>query len=448
MDDTVAELCKQLRARVDEHDTYGFIGFVPSGSVAKRTAIRGSSDVDVAAYLRVPPEHSTTEADVLQYLRDRLREVYREKEHDITEGNHAVRVHFHDATVKVDVVPIISDGAAGGPGWVWDRDADNWIETDIGGHVGAIARWKQKYPRYCEFVRLTKWWRKSQPELRFRSFLIEILWGFLLDKELVDASDMGEAMLGLFAYVARTGLREPIVLTSDSSPVASSDPILISDPAMPTRNAARNVDAERRDAFVQACREGLEQLAIAQTAVDRATATEAYRALFGPEFPEVPNRELDHGAGSTDDSRRAAARIHADLRQLRAVSSRFSPSDEEVHAQAVRLWVKSGYVDSIELAFCNPGTTHRRFSARYHPAAAAPKARTAGFAAPDLRALSFRIYVHGNSGWSALEESERQAFRGSLPGTWRASERLQGGTEGEPAHIGGGELGVVRSVIR
>lgn len=442
------EMRSQLRARVGEHGSYGLIGFVPSGSVAKKTAIRGTSDVDIAAYLRLPPDQGTGHADVLHYLRDRLREVYPEKEHDITEGNHAVRIRFHDAKVEVDVVPIISDGAAGGPGKLWDRDAGGWIETDIGAHVQAIEAWKERHPRYCELVRLTKWWRKSQPDLRFRSFLIEILWGFLLKTGTVDAEDLGEAMLGFFAYVSRTGLREPIILSAGASVPPPGDSIFISDPADPAHNAARNVTGERRDAFVRACREALEQLAIAQTAADHATAIDAYRALFGPEFTEVAARELDQGDASSDDSVRAAARIHADLRQLRVLSGRFSPDQEAGNARAVRLWIESGYVDSIELAFCEPGTLHRRYSAVYRLLDAAPKARAGGFDAPDLKSSAFRIHVNSNSRLANLEEAARQAFYRELPGNWGPVQSLEGGAAAESANIGGGEPGVVRTVIR
>lgn len=445
---TIDEMSSQLRARVCEHDTYGLIGFVPSGSVAKRTAIRGTSDVDVAAYLRLPPEQGTSEADVLHCLRDRLREVYPEKEHDITEGNHAVRIHFHGAKVKVDVVPIISDGAAGGPGKLWDRDAGDWIETDIGAHLGAVDAWKERHPRYCELVRLTKWWRKSQPDLRFRSFLIEILWGFLLDTERVNACDLGEAMLGFFAYVARTGLGEPILLRPDASPGPTSGPMFISDPADPARNAARNVREERRDAFVRACRASLEQLAIAQTAADRASATKAYRALFGPESTDVSPRELDQGNTLGAEAVRAAARIHADLRQLRVLSGRFSPDEEEENARAVRLWIDSGYVGSVELAFCKPGTNTRLYGARYRMADGSAIPVNSGLDAPDLAHTDFTFRVNGNERWRALGSDGQAKFRETLPGSWGSAERLEGGAETGVANIGGGEPGVVRAFIR
>lgn len=444
---TVEEMCKHLRQRIDERATYGLIGFVPSGSVAKKTAIRGTSDVDVAAYLRLPPEQDTSKADILHYLRDRLREVYPEKHGDITEGNRAVRVRFHDVNVDVDVVPIISDGAAGGSGRLWDRDADDWIETDIGAYVRAIDAWKENHPRYCELVRLTKWWRKSQPELRFRSFLIEILCGVLLEQKVVDESDLGEAMLGFFAYVARTGLREPINLSPGAS-VPTSDPIFISDPADPARNAARNVSIERRDAFVQACRGALEQLAIAQTAAERATATNAYRALFGSDFPQVSPRELDQGGASTDDIPRAAARIHADLRQLRVLSTQFSYDKEVEYARALGLWIDSGYVDSIDLAFCEPGTSMRRYGAQYHFADDSGAPVSTGVDPPDLADAEFGIRINVNEQWRALGPAGQQEFRETLPGSWGSGERLQGGEETARASIGGGEPGVVRTLIR
>jgi hypothetical protein len=260
--ETVDHLLATLQQRIDADRAFGLTGTIHSGSIAKKTAISTSSDMDVAVYLRPRPEADESTDRLLDYVRDRLREVYPEKHGDITVGRHAVRVKFHDAALTVDVVPIISEADAGGWGKLLDQHSGEWIDTSIRAHRDTILRWKATHPNYCELVRLTKWWR-STGQLHFRSFIIELLWGYLLDTGSISSEDLGEALLGFFAYVVRSELEEPI-MTED-----------------------------QRAAIVRACRQGLETLAAAQTAVDRTTAREAYQRLFGPRFTHERGRPAD-----------------------------------------------------------------------------------------------------------------------------------------------------------
>ncbi len=91
----------------------------------------------------------------------------------------------------------------------------------------------------------------------------------------------------MLSYIARTGLREPIVFTDcyDAKQVAAtSDPIQVWDPVNPENNVARTYTDDDRRRLVEHTTEALEQVAWAAMAPTKGDANNAWRSLLGPTF--------------------------------------------------------------------------------------------------------------------------------------------------------------------
>ena len=135
--------------------------------------------------------------------------------------------------------------------------------------------------------------------MHFKSFLIELLWAHLLDTKKVPGDDLGEALLGFFGYIVRTGPQEPISFTDygqDTIQETMTGPVRVLDPVNAENNVAARIDASRREELVASCRQAFEALAAAQTAPTAAVARAYYRRVLGPAFDlprDVPGEASD-----------------------------------------------------------------------------------------------------------------------------------------------------------
>ena len=97
-----------LEHYIGEHSDYDLVRILGSGSVAKGTALKGSSDVDVVAYVKSAAVGgpNANEAGLLSWLRDRLIEVYgaTKSPEDFVISDDAVGITFSNG-LKVDVAP-------------------------------------------------------------------------------------------------------------------------------------------------------------------------------------------------------------------------------------------------------------------------------------------------------------------------------------------------------
>ena len=93
----VQRLRDQLQRVTDQHEHYELIKTVHSGSVAKGTALRTISDMDVAAYLDATQVPVGDENRLIAQLAAILRSAYgaTKAAEDFEEQDHSVKVHFH-----------------------------------------------------------------------------------------------------------------------------------------------------------------------------------------------------------------------------------------------------------------------------------------------------------------------------------------------------------------
>lgn len=295
----------RLESHIAAHPDYDLVKLRASGSTAKHTAIRRSrgegSDADVAAYVKAASVGGVQadESGLLQWLLDRCVEVYGKTKdaEDFHISDHAVGITMRGSKLKIDVAPVLYEGAADDQGHLVTRQGDR-VLTSVTQHVTFInTRKGTAGPGYAELIRLLKAWirySKQQDEtdtLRCKSFLLELIVAHLWDQgwnsEPLRVGDYPRAFEQVLSYMARTGLATPIVFTDfyDSAQVASStDPIQVWDPVNPQNNVARSyTDADRRR-LVEHATGSLEQVSWAAMSPTKGDANEAWRALLGPTF--------------------------------------------------------------------------------------------------------------------------------------------------------------------
>ncbi len=293
-------LTRRLEHYVGEHPDYDLIKIRGSGSVTKGTALKGSSDADMAAYVRATAVGGVAapESQLLSWLRDRLIEVYGDtkRPEDFQVSDHAVGIVFHGSGLKVDVAPVIYEGDPDDRGYLVTRSGTR-VLTSIRLHVRFIRRRKSDFgPGYAQLIRLIKAWVREQKRLdgafRCKSFLVELIVAHLADHgwggQPLAFDDYPAALEQVFAYVVRTRLAERIAFDdyypASELPGATGQPIEVFDPVNPTNNVVGQYTTTDRDRLVAAAHEALDAIAEAEYADTKGRAVACWKRVFGPGF--------------------------------------------------------------------------------------------------------------------------------------------------------------------
>lgn len=299
-------LRSRLETYISNHPDYDLVKMRGSGSVAKHTAIKSSSDTDVAAYVRASAVGGVTvdETKLLEWLRDRCMEVYGATKDagDFEISHHAVGITMHGTGLKIDVAPVLYEGEPDDRGHLVTRSGDR-VLTSVTLHKEFLSKRRALAgAEYKEFIRLVKAFvhrakveaAASGPELRFKSFLVELIVAHLWDSGWLGKpfaiTDYPRAFEQFLAYVVMTELKEPIIFT-DYYPAsdidASYDAVQVWDPVNPENNVTRGYTDYDRQRLVQRCSDALDQVNIASAATNKTAAVSAWKTLFGPTFPGV-----------------------------------------------------------------------------------------------------------------------------------------------------------------
>lgn len=293
-------LTRRLEYYIGEHPDYDLIKIRGSGSVTKGTALKGSSDADMAAYVRAAAVGglAAPEAQLLSWLRDRLIEVYGDtkRPEDFQMSDHAVGIVFHGSGLKVDVAPVIYEGAPEDRGYLVTRSGQR-VLTSIRLHVKFIRRRKRDYgPAYAQLIRLLKAWVREQkrldPAFRCKSFLVELIVAHLADHgwagQPLALDDYPSALEQVFAYVVRTRLAQRIAFDdyypASELPDPTGAPIEVFDPVNPTNNVVGQYASIERDRLVAAAHDALDAIAEAEYADTKGRAIACWKRVFGPGF--------------------------------------------------------------------------------------------------------------------------------------------------------------------
>lgn len=302
----VAHLRTRLEAYIADHPDYDLVKMRGSGSVAKHTAIKLSSDTDIAAYVRAAAVGGVNadETKLLEWLRDRCMEVYgaTKEASDFEISHHAVGITMHGTGLKIDVAPVLYEGEPDDRGHLVTQTGDR-VLTSVTLHKEFLNKRRALAgPEYKQFIRLVKAFvhraktqaAASGPELRFKSFLVELIVAHLWDNGWLGKpfaiGDYPRAFEQFLAYIVMTELKEPVIFT-DYYPASDIDTcydaVQVWDPVNPANNVTLGYTDYDRQRLVQRCSEALDQVTIASAATNKTAAFAAWKTLFGPTFPGV-----------------------------------------------------------------------------------------------------------------------------------------------------------------
>ncbi len=281
VDRLVAELNKRLNDRTEIKVSR----VVKAGSFAKFTILRKTStdpvDVDVVFYI----DGSSVTAQSLQDLNDTifdlLVDIYPNKDvEDFELQRKAATVSFVGSGISVDVVPVIENAARNGYGWQYDLTDGSQVETCAPCQIQFVRDRKDKDKDFRTLVRLAKKWRNYAELKPLKSFAIELIMAYVLDKE--GASGSIEARFRRFLlYIAQSGLQEPISFPENGGDVAEfDDPVVIIDPVCGSNNVASRITESERKEIVAVAEAAWETAHFGSVENDEAV----WKEIFGRGF--------------------------------------------------------------------------------------------------------------------------------------------------------------------
>lgn len=279
-------LRERLEAKIAEDPAFDLVKMLHAGSVAKGTALRTVNDLDVAVYVKVG-DAPRADGDLIPWLVDRLIEANPTMKPEQFEPKvHCVTINFRGTGLDVDIVPVLYEGSEEDYGWLIRKYTGERVLTSIPLHLKFMRDRKQRYGEdYTQLIRLVKWWKREK-NLRFKSFMIELLWAKLAAGSKL--ADYPTALENFFTYIVKSELKERVFFTdhytATSLPVEHIDVIEVFDPVNPENNITRNYAETDRQAIVNAAHEALDALNEAQYATTKSEAVECWQDILGRGF--------------------------------------------------------------------------------------------------------------------------------------------------------------------
>jgi tRNA nucleotidyltransferase (CCA-adding enzyme) len=290
----VNHLRERLAAHIAKNPGFSLVKMLHAGSVAKGTALRTFNDFDVAVYVK-KGDAPTREAELIEWIADRLRAAYGGliDPSQIEAGTHCVNIHFKASGTHVDVVPVLYEGDADDRGYLIAKDTGDRLLTSVRLHLDFVRQRKNACPDdWAQVVRLVKWWIREQTmrdgQFRFKSFMVELVCAYLLDKKITAFEDYAVALEGFFDYVVRTELTERIAFTdyypASALPKNRIGTMEVFDPVNPDNNVARLYEVSDQKRIVLAAEEALDAITEAGFATTQAQAVACWQVVLGSRF--------------------------------------------------------------------------------------------------------------------------------------------------------------------
>jgi tRNA nucleotidyltransferase (CCA-adding enzyme) len=289
----VKRLRERLEEKINEDPDFSLVKMLHAGSVAKGTALRTVNDLDTAVYVK-KADAPEDDRYLVPWLADRLFEAAPPNmtRDQFEEEDHCVKVNFKGSGLNVDVVPVLYEGDLNDMGYLVNKRTGDRMLTSITLHLQFVRDRKKEYGAdFAQLIRLTKWWKRQavaeDPDFKFKSFMIELLWVYLADTGL-DLSDYPSALEEFFLYVVRSEFDDIVTFTdfcSDSAlPARGTAPIAVIDPVNPDNNVAIRYDDAGKKRIVAACQDAFDALAEARYSTTKARAVDAWQTVLGPSF--------------------------------------------------------------------------------------------------------------------------------------------------------------------
>lgn len=281
VDRLIDNLCRNIRDKTKIKITR----VVKAGSFAKFTILRKTTDspvdVDVVFYVSDRDASAETLNDLNTLIYELLIEQYPSKSvEDFQIQRKAATVTFVGSGLSVDIVPVIEDKTRSGYGWQYDIHDGSKVQTCAPCQIKFVRDRKDKDANFRTLVRLAKKWRNRAEIKPLKSFVIELIMAYLLDREGSGAS-IEQRFRDFLLYIAQSGLKEVISFPENTGYVPGfSDPVVIIDPVCNTNNVASRISEAERVEIVAAAQDAWEAVNFASMEGDE----KIWKEIFGPQF--------------------------------------------------------------------------------------------------------------------------------------------------------------------
>ncbi|MER9491559.1 nucleotidyltransferase [Mesorhizobium sp. M0320] len=296
--DDAAELRRQanmlrdkLSDYLSEHPTFVLRKMLLSGSLAKGTALKSISDIDVGCYIDAA-EAPGAISELIPWLAEKLRKAFPNFRPDqVTPKHYSVGVKFITTGNEVDIVPIFYDGDPLWRGNLVSQETGETLMTSIPMHLDFIRKRKAANDtHFAQLVRLIKYWaklRKQEDEgFRFKSFMTELIVAHLADGG-TQLDDYPEAMQAFFTFIATDNFRTSIEFSDyyqAGSCMKTGKPMRIWDPVNCENNVADLYTADNRDGIVDAAIDAGDAIDSALRSPTKGETIRFWQKVLGPSF--------------------------------------------------------------------------------------------------------------------------------------------------------------------
>ena len=296
--DDATELRRQANMLRDKLETYlsqnpdfDLRKMLLSGSLAKGTALKSISDIDVACYVESNTAPYQVD-DLIPWLAEKLRKAFPNFKPDQVEPKtYSVGVKFITTGNEVDIVPILYEGDPEWRGYLVSQDTSEMMMTSVPMHLEFIRKRKAMNDRhFTQIVRLLKFWaqlhKQESEEFRFKSFMIEMIVAYLADRGTA-LNDYPEALQSFFTHIASDQFRTVIVFDDYYDPSRcprTCGPVRIWDPVNCENNVANLYTTYNRNLIIEAALDAGDAIDAALRSITKGETIRYWRKVFGPTF--------------------------------------------------------------------------------------------------------------------------------------------------------------------
>jgi predicted nucleotidyltransferase len=281
----------RVEAILEENPHFELRKMLLSGSLAKGTALKSISDIDVACY--VSSEAAPHEvAKLIDWLAKKLEKAFPNfKPEQIKRKTYSVSVSFVSTGNEVDVVPILYDNDPEWRGDLISQDTGEFLMTSVPMHLAFIRKRKNANDKhYAQVVRLVKFWsglhKQADKDFRFKSFMVELVVAYLADRGTA-LDDYPEALAAVFNFIASDDFRTTIAFNDYYDPTTcatTTEPIRIWDPVNCENNVAKLYTADNKSKLIQAALDAGDAVDAALRATTKGETVRYWQKVFGPTF--------------------------------------------------------------------------------------------------------------------------------------------------------------------
>lgn len=284
-------LKERLESYLGDHDHFELRKLLLSGSLAKGTALKSGSDLDLACYVSSDSAPDKI-SELIDWLAKRLETAFANFTADqIKPKTYSVGVVFKGTGNEFDIVPILYHGDPQWRGYLVSQENGERLLTSVPMHLEFIRSRKEKNNTdLAQVIRLIKYWAKLHKQedegFRFKSFMIEMIVCKLAD-EGVALNDYIEALASFFNYMVTDEFRTSVVFDDYYAPnscAATKDPIRIWDPVNCENNVAKLYTEQNCRKLLDAAMDAAEAIDSALYSTTKGETIRYWQKVFGPNF--------------------------------------------------------------------------------------------------------------------------------------------------------------------